>query len=135
MLGRVRPGFHGHVEPGPTGELAIDLNYIILMCDRFGEEQRSPDGGVARRNWWHLGAMAEGLRLAPDWQPECCVVCACAYDPSYMRLLDVVVIGWTSDAFAPAAGVHRCNQATRGPTLLITLPRVCQWKKGSTVLG
>jgi len=35
--------------------------------------------------------MAEGLRLAPDWQHECCVVCACAYDPSYMCLLDVVV--------------------------------------------
>jgi len=35
--------------------------------------------------------MAEGLRLTPDWQPECCPVCACAYDPSYVRLLDVVV--------------------------------------------
>ena len=35
--------------------------------------------------------MAEGLRLTPDWQPECCPVCACAYDPSYMCLLDVMV--------------------------------------------
>ena len=72
--------------------------------------------------------MAEGLFLAPGWQPECCVVCACAYDPSYMCLLDVVVNGWT---LAPVANIYRRNQATRG-----TLPRV--WpvgKKGSTVLG
>jgi len=52
-----------------------------------------------------------------------------------MHLLDVVVIGWTSDTFAPAASVHRCNQATHGPTLRITLPRVCQWIKGSAILG
>ena len=119
--GRVRPGFHGvyQTRAHRWADCWVEMCYIILMCDKFGAEQHPRWGCPSElaAYWSHGWGPTPRTGL---WQPECCPVYVLVRTTPATCVSYVVVVGWTSDAFAPWAGVHRRNLATRG-----TLPRTC----------